>query len=169
MNGEQPTHKPGQRFAIPRRQALEHRQDVGFEESRGLSHERPAVVGKADQHNPPVRDRRNAHDQVAPLSAIDQARNAGLVESQDPRQFVHGRLTVPQHPEQARLRSANLRLQGSGQGAVGPADYLAEMPSLIDAISNGAIAVRANTMPLADVEEAWTREEAPGERTVLVP
>ena len=67
------------------------------------------------------------------------------------------------------LRSANLRLQGSGQGAVGPADYLAEMPSLIDAISNGAIAVKANTMPLADVEEAWTREEAPGERTVLVP
>jgi hypothetical protein len=43
------------------------------------------------------------------------------------------------------------------------------MPSLIDAISNGAIAVKANTMPLADVEEAWTREEAPGERTVLVP
>jgi hypothetical protein len=24
-------------------------------------------------------------------------------------------------------------------------------------------------MPLADVEEAWTREERPGERTVLVP
>ena len=67
------------------------------------------------------------------------------------------------------LRSANLCLQGSGQGSVGPADYLAELPSLVDAISNGAIAVKANTMPLADVEEAWTREEAPGERTVLVP
>jgi NADPH:quinone reductase-like Zn-dependent oxidoreductase len=67
------------------------------------------------------------------------------------------------------LRSANLRLQGSGQGAVGPADYLAEMPSLIDAISDGAIAVKANTVPLADVEQAWTRNEAPGERTVLVP
>ena len=67
------------------------------------------------------------------------------------------------------LRSANLRLQGSGQGAVGPADYLAELPSLINAISNGAISVKANTMPLADVEQAWTREEEPGERTVLVP
>jgi hypothetical protein len=43
------------------------------------------------------------------------------------------------------------------------------MPLLIDPISNGAIAVKANTMPLADVEEAWTREEAPGERTILVP
>jgi NADPH:quinone reductase-like Zn-dependent oxidoreductase len=67
------------------------------------------------------------------------------------------------------LRSANLRLQGSGQGAVGLADYLAELPSLIDAISNSAITVKANTMPLADVEEAWTRKEPPGERTVLVP
>jgi hypothetical protein len=38
-----------------------------------------------------------------------------------------------------------------------------------DASSDGAIAVKANTMPLADVEEAWTCEEAPGERTVLVP
>jgi NADPH:quinone reductase-like Zn-dependent oxidoreductase len=67
------------------------------------------------------------------------------------------------------LRSANLRLQGSGQGAVGPADYLAELPSLVEAISNGAITVTANTMPLADVEQAWTRAETPGERTVLVP
>jgi NADPH:quinone reductase-like Zn-dependent oxidoreductase len=67
------------------------------------------------------------------------------------------------------LRSANLRLQGSGQGSVGPADYLAELPSLVDAISNGAIAVKANTVPLADVEQAWTRTETPGERTVLVP
>jgi hypothetical protein len=147
LRGEQAAHKPGQRFAIPRRQALEHRQDVGLEASRGLGHERPAVVGKADQHNPPVRDRRSAHDQAAPLSAVNQA------------------IELPS----VALRSANLRLQGSGQGAVGPAVYLAEMPSLIDAISDGAIAVKANTMPLADVEEAWTREEAPGERTVLVP
>jgi len=261
MRGEQPAHEPGQRFAIPRRQALEHRQDVGFEASRGLRHEHPAVVGKADQRGPPVRDRRNAHDQAAPLSAVNQAGNAGLVESQDPRQVVHGRGAVPKYPKQARLlgagrdpgrlqaltavgaddivqltddseatgnalaaaaadtdividylwgkpaqqaitalltarsdrgralnwiqigavagptielpsvalRSANLRVQGSGQGAVGPADYLAELPSLVDAISNGAITVKANTVPLADVEQAWARTEAPGERTVLVP
>ena len=53
--------------------------------------------------------------------------------------------------------------------APGPADYLAELPSLIDVISNGAITVKANTVSLADVEQAWTRTEAPGERTVLVP
>jgi NADPH:quinone reductase-like Zn-dependent oxidoreductase len=67
------------------------------------------------------------------------------------------------------LRSANVRLQGSGQGAVPAEDYLAELPALIDEINAGTIAVKANTMPLADVEQAWTQPEVPGERTVLVP
>lgn len=67
------------------------------------------------------------------------------------------------------LRSANLRLQGNGQGAVSTAAYLAELPSLVDEISAGTIAVRPNAMPLADVEAIWTRPDLPGERTVLVP
>jgi len=67
------------------------------------------------------------------------------------------------------LRSANVRLQGSGQGAVPAEDYLAELPALIDEINAGTIAVKANTMPLADVEQAWNRPEVPGERTVLMP
>ena len=67
------------------------------------------------------------------------------------------------------LRSANFRLQGSGQGSVSPSGYLAELPSLVAEISAGAIAVRANPVPLADVEQAWTRPESPGQRTVLVP
>ena len=66
-------------------------------------------------------------------------------------------------------RSANLRLQGSGQGAVGAADYLAELPSLISEISVGRITVTTSTVPLADAEQAWTRPETPGERMVLVP
>jgi NADPH:quinone reductase-like Zn-dependent oxidoreductase len=69
----------------------------------------------------------------------------------------------------AALRSANLRLQGSGQGAVPAEDYLAELPSLVNEISAGTITVSANTTPLADVERIWTQPEAPGERTVLVP
>ena len=67
------------------------------------------------------------------------------------------------------MRSANLRLQGSGQGAVGPAGYLAELPSLISEISAGRITVITSTIPLAEVEQAWTRPETPGERTVLIP
>jgi NADPH:quinone reductase-like Zn-dependent oxidoreductase len=67
------------------------------------------------------------------------------------------------------LRSANLRIQGNGQGAVSTKAYLAELPSLVDEIAAGTIAVHANAVPLADVESAWARPEAPGTRTVLVP
>jgi NADPH:quinone reductase-like Zn-dependent oxidoreductase len=67
------------------------------------------------------------------------------------------------------LRSANFRLQGSGQGAVSPETYLAELPSLVDEINSGAIAVKPSPVPLADVEAAWIRAEVPGERTVLLP
>jgi hypothetical protein len=66
-------------------------------------------------------------------------------------------------------RSANFRLQGNGQGSVSLHTYLAEFPSLVEEITAGTIAVSANEVPLADVEAAWTRREAPGERTVLVP
>jgi NADPH:quinone reductase-like Zn-dependent oxidoreductase len=69
----------------------------------------------------------------------------------------------------AALRSANFRLQGSGQGSVSPRTYLAELPSLIEEITAGTIAVTANEVPLANVETAWTAGETPGERTVLVP
>jgi NADPH:quinone reductase-like Zn-dependent oxidoreductase len=60
------------------------------------------------------------------------------------------------------LRSANLRLQGNGQGAVSPAAYLAELPSLVDEIDAGTIA-------LAEVTAIWTQPDPPGERIVLVP
>lgn len=69
----------------------------------------------------------------------------------------------------AALRSANFRLQGSGQGSVSPRGYLAELPSLVAEISAGTIEVRPLPVPLAAVEQAWTSEETPGERTVLIP
>jgi NADPH:quinone reductase-like Zn-dependent oxidoreductase len=67
------------------------------------------------------------------------------------------------------LRSANLRLQGNGQGAVSPEAYLAELPSLVDQINAGTIALKANRKPLADVEKMWADTDRPGERTVLIP
>ena len=66
------------------------------------------------------------------------------------------------------LRSANLRLQGNGQGAVSTG-----LPG------RAAVARRrdrcrhdrgqSEPVPLADVESVWSRPEAPGKRTVLVP
>ena len=67
------------------------------------------------------------------------------------------------------LRSANFRLQGCGQGSVSPRGYLAELPSLVEEITAGTIAVRPKPVPLSSVEEAWTASETPGERTVLIP
>jgi hypothetical protein len=67
------------------------------------------------------------------------------------------------------LRSANLRLQGNGQGAVSARVYLAELPALIGKIDNGGIAVTTRPTPLADVETVWTAPEVPGVRTVLTP
>ena len=40
---------------------------------------------------------------------------------------------------------------------------------LVDEINQGTIAVTANTTPLAQVEQIWTRPDVPGQRTVLVP
>ncbi|GAA2637231.1 quinone oxidoreductase family protein [Paractinoplanes durhamensis] len=67
------------------------------------------------------------------------------------------------------LRSANLRLQGNGQGAVSPRAYLAELPALIEEIGTGTITVTPRAIPLADVERAWARPDVPGERIVLTP
>jgi NADPH:quinone reductase-like Zn-dependent oxidoreductase len=69
----------------------------------------------------------------------------------------------------AALRSANFRLQGSGQGSVSPGGYLAELPALVAEIDAGTIAVTATSRPLADVEAIWGQADAPGQRTVLVP
>jgi NADPH:quinone reductase-like Zn-dependent oxidoreductase len=67
------------------------------------------------------------------------------------------------------LRSANLRLQGNGQGSVSPRVYLEELPSLIDEVNAGTIVLTPRPMPLADVEAIWASADRPGERTVLVP
>ncbi|WP_292873663.1 zinc-binding alcohol dehydrogenase family protein [Microbacterium sp.] len=69
----------------------------------------------------------------------------------------------------AALRSANLRLLGSGQGSVSPQGYLAELPSLVAAIGSGDIAVRTRTVALRDIEAAWAARDEPGVRTVVVP
>jgi NADPH:quinone reductase-like Zn-dependent oxidoreductase len=67
------------------------------------------------------------------------------------------------------LRSANLRIQGNGQGAVSPRGYLAELPSLIEEINSGTLRITARTVALREVEAAWTAPEVAGERIVIVP
>ena len=68
----------------------------------------------------------------------------------------------------AALRSANFRLQGNGQGSVSARAYLAELPSLVDEIDEGGIAVTATTYR-SPMSSGSRQAEASGERTVLVP
>ena len=67
------------------------------------------------------------------------------------------------------LRSANLRIQGNGQGAVSAQAYLDELPSLVEEIDAGRLDVNAKAAPLDEVESVWTAPEAAGTRTVFVP
>ncbi|MEJ0014307.1 MAG: hypothetical protein WDN07_01625 [Actinomycetota bacterium] len=67
------------------------------------------------------------------------------------------------------LRSANFRVQGSGQGAVSTRVYLEELPALVNEIEAGNIAIKPNSFPLSDVEKVWARPDVPGERTVFIP
>jgi hypothetical protein len=67
------------------------------------------------------------------------------------------------------LRSANLRIQGNGQGAVSTEGYLAELPSLVDEINAGSLTGAVRRLPLRDIESVWVEPETAGVRTVIVP
>jgi NADPH:quinone reductase-like Zn-dependent oxidoreductase len=65
------------------------------------------------------------------------------------------------------LRSARMQIVGSGIGSVPARDFIAELPQLAAAVTDGTIDVRARAVPLADVTDAWTADT--GDRVVLVP
>lgn len=67
------------------------------------------------------------------------------------------------------LRSANLRVQGVGQGSVSTAGYRAELVPLVEEISAGQLSIETTTVALRDIEMAWQRPELPGVRAVVVP
>jgi NADPH:quinone reductase-like Zn-dependent oxidoreductase len=67
----------------------------------------------------------------------------------------------------AALRSARLTLVGSGTGSVPHRDFLAELPAIAAAITDGTLTVDARAVPLSTVEQAWTT--ATRDRIVLIP
>lgn len=69
----------------------------------------------------------------------------------------------------AALRSADLRLVGSGQGSVGVREILAELSALARHLTRGDIDVDAHAVPLADVTAAWTADPGSAGRIVLTP
>jgi len=66
----------------------------------------------------------------------------------------------------ATLRSIDLKLMGSGFGAVPLARVLAAIPTLFSLAAEGSLQVAADAVPLAEVEAAWSRRES-GRRIVF--
>ena len=69
----------------------------------------------------------------------------------------------------AALAPPRLQIVGSGIGSVTGRDFVKELPKLAEAAAQGAFDVRATAVPLAAVEEVWTRTAWSGDRIVLVP
>jgi NADPH:quinone reductase-like Zn-dependent oxidoreductase len=67
------------------------------------------------------------------------------------------------------LRSANLRIMGSGQGSVTTAGILVELPALAAQVSAGTFTIDVQTVALTDVEQAWANRASAGRRVVITP
>ncbi len=71
---------------------------------------------------------------------------------------------VPAEP----LRARKLRITGSGAGSASLADIIAEIPSYVALISNGAVDVPVRTFPLSLVSEAWEAAQRGRPRVVVL-
>ncbi len=69
----------------------------------------------------------------------------------------------------AALRSANLRVMGSGQGSISTRDMVGELPRLVDELVAERLAVSTASVPLSSVEAAWEAPPPDGRRVVFVP
>ncbi|GAA3341198.1 zinc-binding alcohol dehydrogenase family protein [Curtobacterium pusillum] len=68
----------------------------------------------------------------------------------------------------AALRASGLTIVGSGQGSVGRAAFVAELPGIVDAIADGSIRVDATGVRMAAVDAAWAGQVGtPAGRVVL--
>lgn len=68
----------------------------------------------------------------------------------------------------ATLRSVDLKLLGSGFGAVSLERVIGAIPELFERAASGALRVNVEPVPLAQIESAWSRVEK-GSRIVFVP
>jgi NADPH:quinone reductase-like Zn-dependent oxidoreductase len=67
------------------------------------------------------------------------------------------------------LRSRNIRLSGSGAGAVSIADVMSLVPVYMDLIAAGEVEVPMRAVPLSRVGEAWELAGRGGDRVVVIP
>ncbi|QLL05873.1 quinone oxidoreductase family protein [Mycobacterium vicinigordonae] len=69
----------------------------------------------------------------------------------------------------AALRSTRLQIVGSGIGSVARAEFAHEIPEIAAAVVAGEFDIDTQTVPLSEVEAAWTRRPSDDRRLVFVP
>ncbi|MFD5728167.1 zinc-binding dehydrogenase [Streptomyces sp. NPDC058368] len=80
-----------------------------------------------------------------------------------------GSMAGPSAPiPSAALRKARLEIVGSGIGSLSARDFLAELPELASAVTEGALDVRARAVAPSGIGEAWNDHRS-DERLVYVP
>jgi NADPH:quinone reductase-like Zn-dependent oxidoreductase len=107
----------------------------------------------------------------APAQRILPAMLAARSDPSQPLTWVHiGAMGGPEASvPSVALRSHNLTILGSGQGAVSTAEFVKEIAALIDEIAAGALTIDALPVPLADVEAIWDSAESRSHRIVFQP
>jgi hypothetical protein len=69
----------------------------------------------------------------------------------------------------AALRSSGLELYGSGVGSVSPQTVFETFPQMLALAAQDKLRIETESVALADVENAWKRQDAHGRRLVLIP
>jgi NADPH:quinone reductase-like Zn-dependent oxidoreductase len=69
----------------------------------------------------------------------------------------------------ALLRSARIRISGSGAGSGSIAEIMRQLPAYLHLIAAGMVQVPVSTFPLSRIDEAWAEASASGTRAVVVP
>jgi NADPH:quinone reductase-like Zn-dependent oxidoreductase len=67
------------------------------------------------------------------------------------------------------LRSSGLELYGSGGGSIAPQAIFETFPQLWALAARGRLRIETESVPLAQVEDAWQRRGGRGHRLVLIP
>ncbi len=69
----------------------------------------------------------------------------------------------------AALRSSGIEIYGSGGGSIPHTAIFEAFPKVWALAAGGKLRIDIETVPLADVENAWQRKDLPGRRLVFIP
>lgn len=69
----------------------------------------------------------------------------------------------------AALRSSGIEIYGSGGGSIPHTAIFELFPQLWALAASGKLHIDTEPVPLAEIEDAWLRNDLPGRRLVIIP